>query len=98
MAPRPAIALGQYVQTRFFGKTRCKAYTAPPPWGAYICTIEQGSFLGPIQEVIESREFTTVLVKGYFINVWAKSQRAQFARVVPLEESEAWCRRGWAHQ
>ena len=95
MAPRPYVALGGYIQTYRRGHSRCKAYTAPPSAGGgqYICTLSQGTFIGPIEEVLETEQYTTICCRGYWVNIWCN--RAMFCRIVPPAELEEWRAAGW---
>ena len=54
-------------------KIRLKGYTAPPPSGISIQTIDPAATLGPVQRVVHSQDFTSVLINSWWINVWASS-------------------------
>ena len=96
MAPPPVLQLGEYVITRNDGTTaRCKAYDAPCPFGIYICTIDPGTMLGPIEEVLDVGDYVTILVRGYYINVWAASNQYSFAFKVPSSTMSWYRSLGW---
>ena len=101
---RPEVFAGQYWVTRSEKNTkiRCKAYTAPPLRGAggcVICAIQPGTSLGPVENWVSTPRYVTLLVRGYWINVWCSSSprgnAVFFARPVPLQKVEAWKLRGW---
>ena len=78
---------------------RCKAYTAPPnSGGRYICTIEPSTYLGPVERVLVSNVFVTILVRGYWINVWKARVGGfgnSFAYLVDEDLLFSWHLRGW---
>ena len=97
---RPEPFVGQYWCT--YAKNRCKAYTAPPLLGAggqKICTIQPGVTLGPVENWVSTPQYVTILVRGYWINVWCSSSprgnAVFFAHPVPVREVEGWKRHGW---
>ena len=101
---RPEVFAGQYWVTRSEKNTkiRCKAYTAPPLPGAggcEICVIQPGTSLGPVANWVSTPRYVTILVRGYWINVWCSSSprgnAVFFARPVPVRVVEAWKLRGW---
>ena len=94
----PSILPGDYVRTNIGGLSRCKAYDAPPRvLGNYICTIDQGTYLGPIRDIELSNSHLTILVRGYWINIWSADNNAHFARKVDRAEIQEWAARGWQH-
>ena len=95
---RPQVETGDYVRTLPVGKTRCVAYTAPPSvGGARITSISQGTYLGPVGLWEQTPAFTSVEVRGYWVNVWASQPRPKlFASVVPREVVNAWIAPGWS--
>ena len=97
---RPTPYEGQYWRTREHETIRCKAYSGPPSarggcGGDYICTIEPGTTLGPVETWLSTCAFLTILVRGYWINVWSGANRCYFAHSVPWHEVQAWRARGW---
>ena len=87
---------GIYYRTREMPTgIRCKAYTKPPSAGdgVYITTISPGTYLGPVECVDFSEHFTTILVRGYWINV--RGYGVHYADLVPFWRVEAWYRQGW---
>ena len=96
---RPQIATGDYVRSLTFGQTRCVAYTAPPSvGGARLTSIAQGTFLGPVAQWEQTSEFTSIEVRGWWINIWAARPRPKlFATVVPPDTVDGWVARGWHH-
>ena len=76
MPPRPQLWLGDYFQSIWHWKTRCKRYDAPPFDGRYIDTLEPGTIAGPITCVRHTAKFMTVQVEGLWINVWGTRLRA----------------------
>ena len=95
---RPRPAPGDYFLTNRYGRSCCRAYTAPPAIrGRLICSITQGTYLGPVNQVEVSAIFVTIEVRGYWINVWAAEGNAHFARKVPQRTVDSWVHRGWHH-
>ena len=95
---RPTAELGDYFFTRPFGRSICKAYTAPPRVGGhYICTIAKGTYLGPVTTVEVFGDFVSIEVRGYWINISSGKNNAVFAWKVPHEEVQSWERWGWHH-
>ena len=114
MDPRPhpsELYTGGYYRTKG-GKTRtrCKAYRTPPSHRLLgppailheICTIKRGAYLGPVEEFEITSEFVTILVRGYWINVWGYAEEDpellighHYAYPVPWQEVRRWYRRGW---
>ena len=115
-ARRPDPRDGDYFVTKSGQTTiRCKAYTAPPVEGdgrtphRYITTMAPGTYFGPVEEVVQTSAFTTVLVRGYWVNVWrVNAPRGPipgvwdpadlgvlFATPVPPWTVASWRRRGW---
>ena len=70
----PTVRKGDYFYTcpAACGALRCTAYTAPlaEGGGTYICTIEHGQYLGPVQEYAHSVDTTAIKVAGAWIDVW----------------------------
>ena len=111
MEPRPVIETGCYFKTRGpDSRIVCKAYTRPPgKGGKYITSISKGAFLGPVGAYEHSREFATIEVDGWWINVWKKDKRYRcsgisftapgihFASKVTEQEMAVWEERGWRH-
>ena len=94
----PEVATGDYFRTRGSGSSRCKAYSAPPGIGGrYICTVEQGIYLGPVGEYELTDRYLTIEVRGYWINVFDCSNQVSFAHRVPRQEIAAWEQKGWCH-
>ena len=77
MEPRPVIETGCYFKTRGpDSRIVCKAYTRPPgKGGKFITRISKETFLGPVERYEHSREFATIEVDGWWINVWKKDKR-----------------------
>ena len=97
--PRPRVCQGQYYKTRGgMTKIRCKAYTAPPgSGGTYITSIDASTYLGPVEAWLDIVEYTTILVREYWINIWAADHNCHFATKVPSREIRSWMTRGWYH-
>ena len=94
MESPPSVAIGQYYRTRpRWSKVRCVAYDAPPFDGRYITTISPGTTLGPVENYLQTAQFTTICVRGYWINVWREG--VHFAHRVPSREVRYWKSRGW---
>ena len=99
-ALRPAPHPGEYLVTRGAASMlRCKAYTAPPIQGGhgqYITTIAPDTYLGPIEETVHTPVFTTVLIRGYWINVWRahRSDMRQDGSPFPYRPSYSTTTRG----
>ena len=69
-----------------------------PPLSRARCftNLAPGTFIGPVEEYVHSNGFATVLVRGYWINVWAcTGGGVHFARRVPDREIARWRRNGW---
>ena len=69
--PPLRVAVGDMFKSKAAPSTiRVKAYTAPPPNGEYITTLDQDVYFGPAQEVIYRNSFVTIKVApDYWINV-----------------------------
>ena len=106
----PQIHLGDYVRTRVAPtKTVGRAYTAPPDvrhrtlelrgGGAHIVTIAPGTYLGPIEDFAISGRFLSILVRGYWVNIWIRPMHgergATIACKAPAWEVEEWRANGW---
>ena len=109
MEPRPVIETGCYFKTRGpDSRIVCKAYTRPPgKGGKFITRISKETFLGPVERYEHSREFATIEVRGWWINVWKKGNERHpqhatsgisFARKVDQEVISSWENLGWRHQ
>ena len=106
MAPRPIISVGQYILTKPLPtQIRCKAYDGPPGGGggSFITTISPGTHIGPVEEVVHTDQFVTILCRGYWINIWRAARGTtdhgtDFAFVISQRESDSWCWHGWSHQ
>ena len=101
---RPEPVQGQYWRTKTHATIRCKAYTCPPlpeAGGRWICTITPGTTLGPVETWLSSESYVTILVRGYWINVWCSTSPrgtpVHFAIPVPQQEVAGWATRGWEH-
>ena len=95
----PQVETGDYFQTKWWGRSRCKAYTAPPSTagGRYICTLAQGTFLGPVISYELNGRYLSIEVRGYWINVWDGWNQASFAHRVSRQEVESWEQMRWYH-
>ena len=95
-------AVGDYFKTHgATAASRVKAYSAPPlppASGRYLTTLSPDTVIGPLELVLDTGEFVSVLVKGYWMNL-AKStsdgHEAWFARRVPDHTVQRWRRNGW---
>ena len=78
-AVRCAVILeGDYLQTkRPPTEIVCKGYDAPYPSGRFQGSMPQGAIFGPVESVLRTTRYTTVLVDGWWINViaWYKRDR-----------------------
>ena len=110
----PLLVLGDYLKTREGTSTHgsvpvCRAYSAPPDvchdtlqilgGGAHLATLPPGTYIGPVEEFCVSIRFVTVLVRGYWINVWlrrpARHRGTYLALRVPDAEVASWHALGW---
>ena len=91
------IDVGDYVQTAPLPtKIRCKAYTDPPSRvnnrivfeGGYICTLDPGTYIGPVEKIVYCEPYWTIRVRDYWINVSRNYTR--FANKVESSEVECW--------
>ena len=99
------VLIGNYVYTKPLPtRIRCKAYDSPPVFdqdgtliggGNYICTIDPGTFLGPVEWIMETHGYSTILVRGYWINI--SHRRTVFAKLVREEDVMIWEDNGWEH-
>ena len=65
--------IGDYYLTNPWGCSVCRAYDMPPSLrGKKICTIAKGTYLGPVTTVESTKDFVTIEVRGYWINIFAK--------------------------
>ena len=96
------IDVGDYVQTAPLPtKIRCKAYTDPPSCvhgqivfeGGYLCTLDPGTYIGPVEKIVYCEPYWTIRVRDYWINVSRNYTR--FANKVESSEVECWKRYGW---
>ena len=104
-AVRCAVILeGDYLQTkRPPTEIVCKGYDAPYPRGLFQGSMPQGAIFGPVESVLRTTRYTTVLVDGWWINVidWNKciytiyGKPDHFAYVVQRAVVNAWYQRGW---
>ena len=99
-APRPEVTHGDYLLTKPAPTTIvCKAYDQPFPAGTYITSISPGTSLGPVEEFLHTETFVSVLIKGYWINIWHRnrgsSRGVDFAAVIAKPIVESWIRAGW---
>ena len=109
MAARPFPRPGDYIQARPPPtRVEVKGYSAPPSIGGnYVGRVTAGAYVGPIIAVEHSEQFVTVLVDGWWINIWSanphpirgNSRRStygvDFAYVITQDEALSWERRGW---
>ena len=98
--PRPEVAHGDYLLTKPAPTTIvCKAYDQPFPDGAFIAIIAPGTYLGPVEEFLHTETYVTVLVKGYWINIWRRkpgsTSGVTFATVIARPVVHSWIRAGW---
>ena len=70
-AVRCAVILeGDYLQTkRPPTEIVCKGYDAPYPSGRFQGSMPKGAIFGPVELVLRTTRYTTVLVDGWWINV-----------------------------
>ena len=83
MAPRPTVVPGEHwisnspPATHPWSRSRCKGYDAPPHVGGrYLYTLPPDSLIGPIEVVVTSETFVSVLVDGAYINLWSRSSNS----------------------
>ena len=82
---------------------RCKGYSMWPgtkPIGTYWRTIDAGTYIGPVTAVKVGPTYATIFVRGWWINVWKRTQKKTglgvfFAIQVPEEEVRRWRDSGW---
>ena len=83
---------------------RCIGYSAPfdpetKSGGEYLGEMSPGTYFGPVERYDVTNVFVSVLVRGWWINVWkaADGRRpdTSFAFKVPDETIADWKRRGW---
>ena len=106
MSPRPYPRVGTYVRAKCPPtKIVCKGYYGAPSVArvgsdsGWLGNIQPGSYLGPIAAVDHSERFVSVLVNGWWINIWASEGGGRtFAFPVPGQEVRRWERRGWEHR
>ena len=113
MPLRPSPRPGDYIQTKP-QPTRivCKGYSQPPSCGgSYLGSLSSGIYIGPIVATEKTDRFVTVLIDGWWINIWrAKRDRSLkrpherrfssegvvYAHVITREEACLWERNGWS--
>ena len=69
-----------------------------PPRSRARCftNLEPGTFIGPVEQFVYTDRFATVLVRGFWINVWTSVRGGvHYARRVPDREVARWRRNGW---
>ena len=81
---------------------RCTGYSEPPgtrPAGRYLGEIPPNTYIGPVTEVKVNAMYVTILVKGWWIDVWERTNEeglgTYFATQVSETERQAWRDRGW---
>ena len=97
MVARPFPRQGDYFRTRPPPtRVRCRAYTAPPNRGGLICSITPGTTLGPVEASVHSGQFVTIMVRGWWVNVWsAERGGVNFAYRCEDAEVADWHFHGW---
>ncbi len=89
---------GHYFQTRRRTAIRCKGYSAPPFEGNYLGTVDPGVYLGPVETWLDTDRYTTVLIHGWWINIWERKQGefgTDFAEKVDRMSVHYWHTTGW---
>ena len=81
---------------------RCEGYSEPPGTkhaGRCLGTIPADTYIGPVTKVKVSARHVTILVKGWWIDVWERTNEeglgTYFATQVSETERQAWRDRGW---
>ena len=95
MGPRPVLHNAEYWITlpAWIAPIECIAYGFD---GHFITTIAPGTSLGPVENFRQTSEFSTICVKGWWINVWASAGgRVYYAARYPREDVTAWFQCGW---
>ena len=95
MAPRPFPQSGNYVRVK--GRRHLQGYDAPPRWGGRrLGWVAEGTCLGPIRRVEHTHCHVSVLVRGWWLNVWTSKGYGTMT-IVPVPECEVseWKERGW---
>ena len=70
------------------------------PIGTYWRTIDARTYIGPVTTVKVGPTYATIFVRGWWINVWKRTQKKTglgvfFAIQVPEEEVRRWRDSGW---
>ena len=99
---------GDYYRSRLAPtRIRCKGYDAPldpatGQGGQYCGTMSPGTYFGPVEECLLTPTYLTVLVNGWWVNVWKMDNRAfpnpsgtNFAHRVNPHEVARWKAQGW---
>ena len=109
MGKRPLPRKGNYCQCKPLPtRIRCKAYDVPPSVGIRSgkdphTVMKPGEYLGPVEEMEHTPTFVSILVKGYWINIWradgkgikAKGKGVDFASIVDEVTVARWVLNGW---
>ena len=81
---------------------RCAGYSEPPGTrqaGRYLGEIPPNTYIGPVTEIKVNAMYVTILVKGWWIDVWERTNEeglgTYFATQVSETERQAWRDRGW---
>ena len=64
---------------------RCKGYSMWPgtkPIGTYWRTIDAGTYIGPVTTVKVGPTYATIFVRGWWINVWKRTQKCVVGETV----------------
>ena len=103
----PKVKLGQYYQAPGErSKIWCRGYTAPPGKDGYRnWWIEPGEIFGPVEHIILTEEWVTVLAQGSWINIWkvgrdqygwpTPGDGIRFATAIPNRVVREWKAQGW---
>ena len=62
-------------------------------------TVDPGTYFGPVSQWLDTERYTTVLINGWWINVWERRDAEMgvaFAHLVPGEFIFDWHEKGWA--
>ena len=82
LALRARPQLGDYYLTCQASQPyRAEAYSYPPPFPnrQFICTIDPDTYLGPVAAAAETEETVSILVSGWWIDVWKRVSAKPFS-------------------
>ena len=99
---RPFVVIGAYYRAHTWPTRnhRVQGYSSPRPDAKHIGTCAPGTYIGPVSQWAQHREFTAVLVHDWWIVLWRAcaghgGRGYKFATEVPAAQINRWRAAGW---